>query len=216
MLPGSKKDLLFIQFAKEPRPGEVKTRMQPTLNAAQACALHCELLLWTCRHLCEAGLADVELWIAGADDYPVFEQCKSLGVTELRSQRGADLGERMYHALEDGLARYRKVILVGSDCPALNRDYLSDAEAALDNCPVVLGPAEDGGYVLIGASHIRGALFEGIRWGGATVFAETVERMTALGMSWSQLQSLADIDRPGDLPHWFELKSAALPGPHKG
>ncbi len=211
----SKRDLLFIQFAREPRPGEVKTRMQPTLSAEQACALHCDLLLWTCQCLCQAGLADVELWIAGADDYPVFARCKDLGVTELRRQRGASLGDRMYTAMADGLARYRKVILVGSDCPAIDRGYLATAVAALDDRPLVLGPAKDGGYVLIGATDIQASLFEGISWGSARVFSETVDRIIKLGVNWFKLKPLADIDRPEDLPHWLELSNTVLPGPNK-
>jgi len=201
-------DVLFIQFAREPRAGAVKTRMQPALSARQACSLHSDLLLWTCRSLCEAKLADVELWIAGGRDHAVFERCETLGITTLYSQRGADLGERMASAMADGLARYRKVILVGSDCPAIDSDYLQKAIAALDTQPLVLGPASDGGYVLIGATRIQAAIFAGVSWGSSQVFTETVQRIVEEGSGWCQLSTLSDIDRPEDLPQWRALSSA--------
>ncbi len=204
-LPITRKDALFIQFAKEPRPGTVKTRMQALLSAEQACALHSDLLQWTCRTLCEARLADVELWLSGDSGHPVFTDCKALGVKRLQKQQGSDLGERMYHAVSDGLTRYKKVILVGSDCPQIDASYLELALQALDTKPLVVGPATDGGYVLIGATRIQHTLFQGVSWGTERVFTETVKRMRALGETWSELQPLSDIDRPEDLALWRQL-----------
>lgn len=200
---------LIIQFAKEPMPGKVKTRMLPVLSAEQACDLHCDLLLWTCNTLCEAKLADVELWVSGDGTHSVFERCAGMGITGLRLQEGADLGERMYHAIADGLDRYQQVLLVGSDCPAINAEYLNAALVALDSDPLVLGPATDGGYVLIGATRIEAALFQGVSWGQPSVFAETVERVLALGGSWAELNVLPDIDRPEDIPLWEAIRGHA-------
>ncbi len=197
-----RKEALFIQFAREPMPGKVKTRMQPQLSPGQACELHCDLLLWACGALCAAKLADVELWVAGDIHHPIFERCTEMGVGQLREQRGADLGERMYYAITDGLKRYRKVILVGSDCPAIDTQYLRSALVALERNPLVLGPATDGGYVLIGATRIDAGLFRGVAWGQAGVFAQTVRRAAVHGESWSQLETLPDIDRPQDIPLW--------------
>lgn len=201
----SRKEALFIQFAREPIPGKVKTRMQALLSAEQACALHCDLLRWTCNTLCGAQMADVELWVSENKRHPVFEQCSALGVSERRTQRGADLGQRMYHAICDGLARYHKVILVGSDCPAIDAEYLGTALQALDKGALVLGPATDGGYVLIGATRIQPALFQGVYWGQDSVFTQTVERAAELGETWTQLKTLSDIDRPEDLVLWEEI-----------
>ncbi len=200
-----RKEALFIQFAREPLPGKVKTRMQTLLSAEQACALHCDLLRWTCNTLCGAQLADVELWVSANKGHPVFEHCSAQGVSQRRTQRGADLGKRMYHAIFDGLGRYRKVILVGSDCPDIDAEYLGAALQALDKKSLVLGPATDGGYVLIGATRIQAALFQGVCWGQDSVFAQTVERATALGEAWTQLKMLPDIDRPEDIPLWEHI-----------
>ena len=207
--PGSAtREALVIQFAREPCPGRVKTRMQPILSAEQACALHCELLLWTCEALCSASLADVELWVAGDAGHPVFQRCAEMGLGDVRRQRGEDLGERMYNAICDGLGRYRKVLLVGSDCPAIDRAYLEAALVALDSNSLVLGPATDGGYVLIGATRIEQGLFSGVSWGRDTVLTETLERAAELGIHWVELAVKPDIDRPEDLPLWQELRGS--------
>ena len=121
--------MLLLQFARAPAVGRVKTRMMPQLTAQQACDLHCELVLWTTRQLVGCGLGDVELWCTGARSSAV-QQCQELGVTAVSQQAGADLGERMYRALRAGLARYDKVILVGSDCPGLDEAYLRRAVRA--------------------------------------------------------------------------------------
>ena len=200
-----KKEALFIQFAKEPVPGLVKTRMQPTLSAEQACALHTDLLLWVCRTLCEAKQADVELWVSGGRNHPAFEACRALGIDDLQTQSGGDLGDRMFQAISESLDHHQKIVLVGSDCPQIDADYLRRALLALDHNSLVLGPATDGGYVLIGATAIQAALFQGVSWGTDAVFGETVQRIEAQGFGWSQLRPLADIDRPEDLSVWQAL-----------
>jgi len=198
--------VLLLQFARAPAVGRVKTRMMPHLTARQACDLHCELVLWASRQLVASGLGDVELWTTGDANHPLFKRCQELGVAAVSQQTGADLGERMYRALRAGLARYDKVILVGSDCPGLNGTYLKRAVAGLDTVPVVVGPATDGGYVLIGARQVDRALFQGISWGSAQVYRETTEALQRSGMGWLALDVLQDVDRPDDLAAWEALK----------
>ena len=139
-------DVLLIQFAREPLPGLVKTRMLPELSPEQACELHRELVFWTADILTASQLGRVELAVAGNTEAPLFRQCEKLGVRAVRRQSGKDLGERMYNALAEGLERFAKVILVGSDSPQLDRDYLLSAIGGLEENDVVLGPAKDGGY----------------------------------------------------------------------
>jgi rSAM/selenodomain-associated transferase 1 len=202
----ARKDALIIQFAKMPIPGQVKTRMLGSLNAVQACELHCDLMLWTCRTLTGANLADVELWVSGGGDHATIRACQTLGVAAVHSQVGNDLGERMFHTISAGLLRYRKLLLVGSDCPAIDEHYLANALKALDDDSLVLGPAHDGGYVLIGATDIELSVFQGVSWGSGAVLDETRERLVALGRSWRELTTLSDIDRPEDLPLWEAYK----------
>lgn len=197
---------LLLQFAREPLVGAVKTRMMPHLSADEACDLHRQLVLWTTDSLVDAGLGEVELVVAGAVDHPLFMRCRNRGLAAIHPQRGVDLGERMYHALADGLLRYKQVILVGSDCPGIDRAYLVKALRALDSTEVVLGPALDGGYVLVAVGRLYKEMFEGIPWGDNTVMASTRERLQGLGANWAELPPLADIDRPEDLPVWDALK----------
>ena len=195
-------DVLFIQFAREPVPGLVKTRMLPELSPEQACELHRELVYWTSQVLTGAHLGRVELSVAGNVSSPLFQQCEGLGVKAVNRQVGKDLGERMYNALAEGLERFSKVILVGSDSPQIDTHYLQSAITKLDDADVVLGPAKDGGYVLIGVSDIDKRWFEGVEWGSANVFAETLARFVLTSAQWQPLDVLQDIDRPEDLPVW--------------
>jgi glycosyltransferase A (GT-A) superfamily protein (DUF2064 family) len=106
----------------------------------------------------------------------------------------------MNHAIEEGLANHRRVLLMGSDCPWLGADVLKKADAALDQgAAVVLVPAVDGGYVLVGASVRCGAMFREVPWGTSTVLEITRQRLEAAGLSWLELSPLRDIDRPQDL-----------------
>ncbi|MBN7797958.1 TIGR04282 family arsenosugar biosynthesis glycosyltransferase [Parahaliea mediterranea] len=211
-MPVEAGDTLLLQFARAPRAGAVKTRMQPYLSADQACALHEELLRWTCRQLLAARLGPVELWVAGDGNHPALAHCLATGALGPRRQRGGDLGERMYQALVDGLARYRRVLLVGSDCPGLDAAYLEQAREALEHCDVVLGPAEDGGYVLIGARRVTPACFQGVAWGTEAVYAQSVARLDREGLTWRALAPRRDVDRPRDLPYWEACRREAATG----
>lgn len=203
----------LVQFTREPVPGRVKTRMLPALRPEQACELHCELTLHTLRTLCASELGGVELCVAGAADHPFFKRCQAAGAVALTTQEGGDLGARMYAALARGLAQARKVILVGSDCPGIDVAYLRAAEAALDAHDVVLGPALDGGYVLIGARALRREWFLDIEWGTASVYAATVGALGRSGSTHAALAPLADIDRPEDLEWWRSLRGKGPPEP---
>lgn len=199
----------LIQFARSPVPGEVKTRLVPPLTPAQACDLHTELALWTTRQLLASRLGEVEVSVAGATGHPLFSQCRALGVARISRQCGVDLGERMYNAIREGLGVRERVLLVGSDCPGIDARYLQGALELLEDAPVVLGPAIDGGYVLIGARQIKESVFRGIPWGTGEVLARTRAALGEAGLGFAELPALADIDRPGDLPVWEQVKRDA-------
>jgi glycosyltransferase A (GT-A) superfamily protein (DUF2064 family) len=103
--------------------------------------------------------------------------------------------------------------LVGSDCPVLTAEYLRDAAAALaGGNDAVFGPAEDGGYLLIGLARKPSAqLFEGIAWGTATVMQETRKRLARFDWRWHELTTLWDVDRPEDLLRLRELRGESIP-----
>lgn len=196
-------DARLLIFAKAPVPGACKTRLIPALGDLGAARLAQALLSTTVAHAREAGLAPVELWCAPDTHHPLFRQLADRDRLELRTQRGADLGERMQAALSATLATAERAVLIGTDCPMLDACYLERALSALDDVPVVLGPADDGGYVLLGVGRAAAGalprLFAAVSWGSDRVAAQTRERLTAAGLSWAELPTLTDIDRPDDL-----------------
>lgn len=208
----ARSDTLVQQFARAPQPGAVKTRLQPPLTASDACALHCDLVRWTSATLVAAEFAQAELWVTENPDDPLFQACLARGMSEVRRQCGGNLGARMAYALRHGLARYPRVLLVGSDCPALDTSYLHRAAAALLQHELVLGPALDGGYVLVGARRAVDPVFHNIPWGGDQVLVQTVQRARDAGFTTTLLEPLRDIDRPADLPYWEALRAAGRAG----
>jgi rSAM/selenodomain-associated transferase 1 len=185
-----------IVFAKAPVAGAAKTRLIPALGAAGAARLHERLIDRALATASGAGLGPVELWCAPDSTHPFFaSRAARFGVSPTEQGPG-DLGERMHRALAAGLP----ALLIGADCPALTPEYLRDAAAALAaGDDAVLGPAEDGGYVLVAARRIRPEVFARIRWGGSHVMEEQRARLGALGWRWSELPPLWDVDRPADL-----------------
>ncbi len=187
-------------FARAPTPGEAKTRLIPALGAAGAAALHRRLVMHCLRAAGDSRLGPVELWCAPGTGDPFFRECGRRFGASLHPQGEGDVGARMQRAFESALARARRAILVGSDIPALSARYLRDADRALRRGDdAVIGPAEDGGYALIGLSRCDAELFRGIPWGGPEVLAETRRRVAALSMRLSELPVLWDVDRPEDL-----------------
>jgi len=192
---------MIIVFARAPVPGQAKTRLVPRLGAWRAARLHARLTLHALRTALAARCGAVELH--GTRRHEFFD---SLGVV-FRVQRGQDLGERMYNALSHALRRHDAAILIGTDCPLLAPQDLRRAARLLrGGCDVVLAPAEDGGYALIGARRISPGIFEGIPWGGANVYAATVERLLLSGYRWRALRELWDLDRPEDLDRLRSLR----------
>jgi rSAM/selenodomain-associated transferase 1 len=148
-----------------------------------------------------AGCGPVELH--GTARHSLFASLK----VRFRRQRGRDLGERMYHALSK--AR-QPAIVIGTDCPVLTPADLRRAARWLrGGCDAVLAPAEDGGYALIGLRRARRDLFEGIEWGGARVYAQTVEKLA--GYRWRALRPVWDVDRPEDLERLRALRWSSAP-----
>jgi len=169
-----------LVFAREARAGRVKTRLIPLLGAEGAARLYARLVRCALATARDARLGEVTLW-------------------STRRQRGADLGARMHHAFVLGLRRADRVILIGSDCPALRAAHLRRAARWLaGGADAVLAPAEDGGYALVALRRLSPRLFEGIDWGGPRVMAQTRARLAALGWRWRELPEVWDVDRPQD------------------
>ncbi len=113
-------------------------------------------------------------------------------------QQGNNLGDRMLNALRHSLKTHTKSVLIGSDCPFINQDYLDQAFNKLTNNNIVFGPAEDGGYVLIGARQICDGVFHRIHWGHDKVLQQSLQNINAIGYNAHLLKTLWDIDTPDD------------------
>ncbi|MEX0605335.1 MAG: TIGR04282 family arsenosugar biosynthesis glycosyltransferase [Marinobacter sp.] len=201
--------VLLIQFAKWPELGRVKTRLTPALGEQGALAAHQRLTLAVLDNLLVTGLP-VQFWWdrpltePPASALPVLEEIHSGGAVQ-RFQRGTDLGARMQQALATGLEDHHKVLIIGSDCPAVEAGYVAEAVAALDQADVVIGPSDDGGYVLIGARRTTAGMLDGIAWGSPQVLEQTCEKLIEEGLSHRLLEPRWDVDEPGDWERFIRL-----------
>lgn len=189
---------LIVVFAKAPQAGRVKTRLAARLGAAAAARLHARLVERTLLTAIGAGCGAVELHGSPSNHAALRALARRHGVA-LRSQAEGDIGRRMGRAFREGLRTHRRMILIGSDCPALAPADLRRAERLLRGCSAVIAPAEDGGYPLLGLSRPVPAIFEAIAWSTPSVMSQTRVRLAALGLRWRELRTLWDVDRPADL-----------------
>lgn len=198
-------DAAIIVFARSLRAGRVKTRLIPALGEQGALSVYTRLLDRTLETTAAAGIPVV---LYGTDRHASLVQRAAHHGMALREQRGGDLGERMADALRREHGRgYKRLLLVGSDCPVLSGDYLRQGLAALRSSDFVLGPAEDGGYVMIGsrkpAAWHPGTL-AGVRFGSADAFRDTRRRLAARG-DVATLAALWDLD---DADDWRRARAA--------
>lgn len=199
----------LILFTRYPVPGQTKTRLIPTLGPEGAAELQRSM---TERALNTANtLLDIELevWYTNATKDDMQDWLGPLAYVE---QPEVDLGGRMHTALhaafEDGVDQ---AIIIGIDCPAITAPILTNAFNALNESPVVIGPATDGGYYLIGTTsssfdNYSGAIFNDMNWGTDEVFPETQVRLAERGISFTRLCYLNDIDEARDLDEWEILQ----------
>lgn len=182
-------------FARPPVAGKVKTRLSPALTPALAVALYSGLLADTLDTVRACAADERTLWWSEAPGgAPAPEGF------DVRVQPGDDLGARLAAAFDAMLAGPGdRAVVIGSDLPALSAARLDEAFAALSDHDLVLGPAVDGGYWLVGLSRRARAVFEGIAWGTGDVFAQTVRAATRAGLRVRTLATLADVDTPADL-----------------
>ena len=195
----------LIIFTRYPEPGKTKTRLIPVLGDVGAANLQKQMTEYTIsqvKELQKMSKVSVEVRFTGGD----LEKMQNwLGNDLLYQFQGqGDLGKRMEKSLANAFSQSaEQVIIIGSDCPDLNSQILATAFEKLRFFNLVIGPALDGGYYLIGLQQPTAELFTNIHWGTAQVFAKTVEIAQELHLSIDYLQPLADIDRPEDLHNYY-------------
>jgi len=191
----------LIVMAKAPVAGFAKTRLIPVLGADGAARLARRLLDETMKQARAAGLGEVELCCTPDTTHPAFAAQQRQGGVRLSVQGGGDLGARMDQAITRALVDVAQVILIGTDATQLDAAYLRSACNALAGSDAVLGPAVDGGYVLIGLRRALPRLFEQMPWSTDQVLAQTRVRLAESGLRWVELAPLHDVDEAGDLTH---------------
>ncbi|WP_439483149.1 TIGR04282 family arsenosugar biosynthesis glycosyltransferase [Cyclobacterium plantarum] len=185
----------IIVFQKFPEAGKVKTRLAKSIGEEKAAKLYAFLLRHTHQQLEEMG-ASIFVFHQGpvvAHEYP--EQGYFFF-----PQKGNDLGEKMALAFQKVFEMgFDQVLVIGTDCYELKSKHLHQAFSALGKNDVVLGPARDGGYYLLGMKKFRSHLFQGISWSTSTVLHATLKKAVDAGLSTSLLDTLNDVDRYEDL-----------------
>ncbi len=190
--------LRILVFAKAPRAGFAKTRLVPALGAQGAAHLARRLLDDALARAHAAAIGPVTLCVSPDDD-PFWKSYDAPPGTARAGQGGGDLGARMARVAERTLARGESVLLIGTDCPALDVSILRRIAHEMAHADAVLVPAHDGGYVALGLKRFDASLFSGIAWGTSGVADATRARLARLGWTLRELPALPDIDEPEDL-----------------
>ena len=200
---GSSREKIIL-FTRYPEAGKVKTRLIPVLGREETAKLHRDMVEHTLDRLKKFKSfrsVEVEVCFEGGEQ-DLWESWLGKGI-EYFPQKNGGLGERMEEAFRRAFSQGReRAILIGTDIPGIASGLLEEALEGLKVYDVVIGPALDGGYYLIGLSKICPEIFKDIPWSTDEVFARTLEIVKDASLSVLPLQPLADVDRPEDLCQW--------------
>lgn len=187
------KNLILI-FTRNPELGKVKTRLAASIGNENALEIYIQLLEHTKNVALETAYDKQVLYSEEINHEDMWEASSF----QKKLQVGADLGERMHNAFQDGFDEgYEKVVIIGSDLIALESSDITAAIESLDDSDVVIGPAEDGGYYLLGMKMIPNNLFKDKEWGTNTVLKDTLQDISSL--KYYLLEEKNDIDTYEDI-----------------
>ena len=188
----------LIIFVKNPIPGKTKTRLAATVGNDLALKMYGILTRWTADQA--AGLDGVKVYVYYSNHTVEKDEWSKPNFVK-QVQQGNDLGARMKRAITEVFEKgHKKVVIIGTDCPGVTTSYLEEAFAALTSTDVVLGPALDGGYTLLGTKTRPAPLFTGVDWSTEKVAAQTVALAERANLTVKQLSPLSDIDYVED---WY-------------
>lgn len=194
----------LIIFTRYPEPGKTKTRLIPALGKEGAAMLQRQMTeqkLAQAQKLQTYSPLSLEIHFAGGNEQLMQEWLGS-NITYKRQSEG-DIGCRMTSAFHESFQTgMKQIVLIGTDCPELNAKLIAQAFEELIQHDLVLGPARDGGYYLIGLNRFISELFTGISWSTAEVLSQTLSIAQKLELAVAFLPTLSDIDRPEDLAVW--------------
>jgi hypothetical protein len=194
------KKAALIILQKNEELGKVKTRLAVTVGEEKALEIYRILISYTYQVIQDLPLTT----------YIFFSNFIPNSVADipsnfvLRLQEGENLGERMSNAFQLLFkSGYQRILILGTDCAQLESRHITDAIQKLDEKDVVIGPAEDGGYYLLGMKKSTTSLFEGIEWSTSQVFSQTIEKLTRAELSYGIIETLSDVDVEED---WEKVK----------
>ena len=186
---------VVILFAKAAQICRVKTRLWPALSHRQCLYLHRQ----STRHVIEklSKQKNFKMILYTTNRHPAFHVPENVSI---KLQSGFNLGQRMQHAITSELKAFNRVVVIGSDCLDITAEYINDAFSQINSQrKIVLGPASDGGYILIGMSRLHSTLFRNISWGTSHVLKQTLKNATTSYITTHLLPPLVDVDRVQDL-----------------
>ncbi len=188
----------LVIFARSATPGTAKTRLAPALGLRGAADFQSALMADTVRKVMTLKRSVSPYFFLAGQNFPTSP---SISRFTLQRQRGADLGERLERAFRRLLRRHGHAVVIGTDSPALPPRVLRQAFIELRFCDAVLGPCPDGGFYLIGLRRLAKdhELLQGVRWGSAFAFRDTLRSMLRQNFSCSVLRAIEDVDRPEDI-----------------
>ena len=196
-------DNAIVVFTRYPEPGQTKTRLIPALGEEGAANFHKNLMIKILGTVVNYTSGDSSEFIVSFSDSDLDKIKKLLGPDlNYCKQREGHLGQKLKGCFKQIFKNdYKKALIIGSDIPEIGPQHLEIASKKLDTHEIVLGPAYDGGYYLIGmtASSFSPRIFENIEWGGSTVLENTLDRIKTLNQDYYLLPELKDIDTPEDL-----------------
>lgn len=188
------KSFALIIFIRNPVIGKVKTRLAAEIGNTKALELYLRLL----QHTFDVTVdIPVEKYVYYSDFIPEDDMWKSSSYSQ-RIQTGKDLGDRMSNAINEAFFLHDQVVVIGSDCADLDTNTITTAFESLNSVDVVIGPAKDGGYYLIGFKTFYPTLFEGISWSTQHVFQQTRAQLLELKLNFKVLKTKTDIDTLAD------------------
>ncbi len=191
----------IVIMSRVPNPGYTKTRLMPRLTGQQCAQLHLACLQDIGQVVSKMAVTPYLYYTGGPPD--CFYWLEEAGF-KLRQQEGPDLGARLYHATGELLQQHQQLLLLGADLPDLSTQLLESAFQHLGHSDVVLGPARDGGYYLLGLKAPHQELFAEIPWGTATVYADTLQALQQAGLSYRRLKVKQDLDTWEDLVDFYQ------------
>lgn len=203
----------IVIIAKAPLAGFAKTRLIPALGAQGAAALARRMFYSTLQTALAAQLGPVELCVVPEPTDAAWRALAVPSHVAWSTQCAGDLGARMADAAARTVMQCERVLLIGTDCPALSATHLQAAAAGLEERDATLIPSTDGGYVLLGLKRFDAVLFEHMPWSTNTVAVETLGRLQHINWSVQTFPPLQDIDEPADL-QWLDMAWTAPLSPH--